>query len=64
MQIIRVVFGEVNSIICKGTVGEVYNIGGHNEICNIDIVEHIIYELDKSEELKLINCSCTTIYYI
>jgi dTDP-glucose 4,6-dehydratase len=38
-------------IIHKGTVGEVYNIGGHNEMTNIDIVKIIIKELGKSEDL-------------
>jgi len=41
----------IDLIIHKGTVGEVYNIGGHNEMRNIDIVKTIIHELGKSEEL-------------
>lgn len=41
----------IDLIIHKGTVGEVYNIGGHNEMRNIDIVKLIIKELGKSEEL-------------
>lgn len=35
----------------KDSDGEVYNIGGHNEMCNIDIVKTIVRELGKSEEL-------------
>ena len=34
-------------IIHKGKVGEVYNIGGHNEMKNIDIVKLIINILDE-----------------
>lgn len=41
----------IDLIIHKGTVGEVYNIGGHNEMRNIDIVKTIVQELGKSEEL-------------
>ena len=41
----------IDFIIHNGTVGEVYNIGGHNEIRNIDIVKTIVHELRKSEEL-------------
>ena len=41
----------IDLIIHKGTVGEVYNIGGHNEIRNIDIVKLICKELGKSEAL-------------
>lgn len=41
----------IDLIIHKGTVGEVYNIGGHNEMRNIDIVKMIVHELGKSEEL-------------
>ena len=31
----------IDLIIHKGKVGEVYNIGGHNEMCNIEIVKLI-----------------------
>lgn len=41
----------IDLIIHKGTVGEVYNIGGHNEMANIDIVKIILKELGKGEEL-------------
>ncbi len=41
----------IDLIIHKGTVGEVYNVGGHNEMRNIDIVKMIIKSLGKSEEL-------------
>ena len=34
-----------------GKVGEVYNLGGHNEKANIDIVRIILKELDKPESL-------------
>lgn len=41
----------IDLIIRKGKVGEVYNIGGHNEMKNIDIVKIICSTLDKSESL-------------
>lgn len=41
----------IDLIIHQGTVGEVYNIGGHNEMANIDIVRLILKELGKSESL-------------
>lgn len=36
-------------IVEKGRVGQVYNIGGHNEMRNIDIVKLICKALDKPE---------------
>lgn len=41
----------IDMIIHKGRVGEVYNIGGHNERTNLQVVKTIIKELGKSEEL-------------
>ncbi len=41
----------IDLIIHKGRVGEVYNIGGHNEMRNIDIVKLICKHLDKPESL-------------
>lgn len=41
----------IDLIIRKGKVGEIYNIGGHNEMANIDIVKLIIKTLGKSEDL-------------
>lgn len=41
----------IDLVIHKGRVGEVYNIGGHNEMRNIDIVKLIVHELGKSEDL-------------
>ena len=38
-------------ILEKGRVGQVYNIGGHNEMRNIDIVKLICKALDKPESL-------------
>ena len=38
-------------IVHEGTVGEVYNIGGDNEMRNIDIVGLIVKKLGKSESL-------------
>ena len=41
----------IDLIVRKGRVGEVYNIGGHNEMANIDIVKLICSELGKPESL-------------
>ena len=41
----------IDLIIHNGKVGEVYNVGGHNEMANIDIVKLILKELGKSEDL-------------
>lgn len=41
----------IDLVIHKGREGEVYNIGGHNEMRNIDIVELICHELGKPESL-------------
>ena len=41
----------IDLIIRKGRVGEVYNIGGHNEMKNIDIVKIICEALGKPESL-------------
>ena len=41
----------IDLVIRRGRVGEVYNIGGHNEMRNIDIVKLICRELGKPESL-------------
>lgn len=41
----------IDAIIHSGKVGEVYNVGGHNEMTNIDIVKIILHELHKPESL-------------
>lgn len=41
----------IDLIIRRGTVGEVYNIGGHNERANIDVVKTILRILGKGEDL-------------
>ncbi len=41
----------IDLIIRNGRVGEVYNVGGHNEMRNIDIVKLICRELGKPESL-------------
>ena len=41
----------IDLIIQNGKVGEVYNVGGHNEMKNIDIVKLICKELGKPESL-------------
>ena len=40
-----------DQIIHKGKVGEVYNIGGHNERTNLQVVQTILKALDKPESL-------------
>lgn len=42
----------INIIIRKGKIGETYNIGGHNEMKNIDIVTTICKILDEMEPSK------------
>ena len=41
----------IDLVIHNGRVGEVYNIGGHNEMRNIDIVKLILKHLNKPESL-------------
>ena len=41
----------IDLILEQGREGEVYNIGGHNEMANIDIVKLICKELGKPESL-------------
>jgi len=39
------------AVLEKGKVGEIYNLGGHNEKANIEIVKIILSELGKPESL-------------
>ncbi len=41
----------IDLIIRKGKAGEIYNIGGHNERSNLDVVKTILANLGKSEDL-------------
>ncbi|HET6784976.1 MAG TPA: dTDP-glucose 4,6-dehydratase [Erysipelotrichaceae bacterium] len=41
----------IDLILRKGKVGEVYNIGGHNERTNLEVVQTILHELNKPESL-------------
>ena len=41
----------IDRILESGRSGQVYNIGGHNEMRNIDIVRRILQELGKPESL-------------
>ena len=41
----------IDMIIHNRKVGEIYNIGGHNEKTNIDVVNIILRELGKFEDL-------------
>lgn len=41
----------IDLIVHNGTAGEIYNIGGHNEMRNIDIVKMICKKLGKPESL-------------
>lgn len=41
----------IDVVLQHGKIGEIYNVGGHNEMRNIDIVKFICQELGKPEEL-------------
>ncbi len=41
----------IDLIIHKGRVGEVYNVGGHNERTNLEVVKTILKKLDKPDSL-------------
>ena len=41
----------IDMIIHDGKVGEIYNIGGHNERTNIEVVKTILKQLGKPESL-------------
>ena len=41
----------IDMIIHNGRTGEVYNVGGHNERQNIEVVKTILRQLDKPESL-------------
>ena len=41
----------IDLIIRNGRVGEVYNVGGHNERTNLEVVQTILKALDKPETL-------------
>lgn len=41
----------IDTVLHRGEVGEIYNIGGNNEKENIEIVKLILRSLDKSESL-------------
>lgn len=41
----------IDLILHKGKAGEIYNIGGHNERSNLEVVKTVLKELGKSEDL-------------
>lgn len=41
----------IDKILHKGNSGEIYNIGGHNEYTNLEVVKIILNELGRSESL-------------
>lgn len=41
----------VDKIVREGRVGEVYNLGGHSERTNLEVVKTILKQMGKSEEL-------------
>lgn len=41
----------IELILEKGKVGEIYNIGGHNERTNLEVIHTILKELEKPESL-------------
>jgi len=41
----------IDLVLHKGANGEVYNVGGHNEKTNVEVVKEILKQLGKSESL-------------
>ena len=41
----------IDLVMRKGRVGEVYNVGGHNERTNLEVVKTILAQLGKPESL-------------
>lgn len=41
----------IDLVIHKGREGEIYNIGGHNERTNLEVVKAVLHELNKPESL-------------
>ncbi|WP_107839198.1 dTDP-glucose 4,6-dehydratase [Metasolibacillus meyeri] len=41
----------IDLVLHKGVNGEVYNVGGHNEKTNVEVVKEILKQLDKPETL-------------
>ncbi|WP_226036148.1 dTDP-glucose 4,6-dehydratase [Aquibacillus saliphilus] len=41
----------IDLVLHDGTSGEVYNVGGHNECTNLEVVKTIINTLEKSDDL-------------
>ncbi len=41
----------IDMIIHNGKIGEIYNIGGHNERTNLEVVKRVLKTLGKSEDL-------------
>ena len=41
----------IDMIVRHGRIGEVYNVGGHNERTNLEVVKTILHELEKPESL-------------
>ena len=51
LSLIHIYCAAIDRIIHDGRVGEVYNIGGHNERTNLQVVKTILKELGKPESL-------------
>lgn len=41
----------IDLVLHKGVIGEVYNVGGHNEKTNLEVVKEILNQLDKPKSL-------------
>ncbi len=41
----------IDMILQNGTIGEIYNVGGHNERSNLDVVKTVLQVLGKDESL-------------
>lgn len=41
----------IDTVLCKGQIGEVYNIGGNNKKTNIEIIRMILSRMGKDKPL-------------
>ena len=41
----------VDKIVREGTIGQIYNLGGHSERSNLDVIKTILRQMNKSEDL-------------
>ena len=41
----------IDQIVREGTIGQIYNLGGHSERSNLDVIKTILRQMNKSEDL-------------